>query len=177
MELYVRPTGTPTAIEQVLAALLDDVRRPMSERDVRELVRLPKPTCSAALRTLAREGLVQTRSYGRTLVFGVSASDPLVRHIKIVRTLARLRELTNELSEISDSVVLFGSASVGEDGGDSDIDLFVVSRDPEAVRQAAARFPRVQAVAVTPEQHMKELAEGSTLAAEAARGIRLWERR
>ena len=176
MDLYIRPTSAPTAIEQVLAALLDDVGRQMSEREIREIVGLPKPTCSAALRTLAREGLVETRSYGRTLMFAVSASDPLIRHAKIARTLARVRDLTDDLSKISDSVVLFGSASVGEDSVDSDIDLFVVSRDPEGVRKAAARFPRVQAVVVTPQQHMRELAEGSTLASEVARGIRLWER-
>jgi predicted nucleotidyltransferase len=176
MELAVRLTDSPTAQERVLGFLLDRAGERFTEREVRAVLGIPKTTTSVALAGLSRRGLVEVERVGTVNRYAAAVADPLVRTLKLARTLASIRELVASLAPASRRSVLFGSAARGEDAASSDIDLLVVTDDPEAARALAAAHPRVQLLAMTPAELMREQASESTLVRETARGIVLWER-
>lgn len=176
MELAVRFTDSATAQERVLGFLLDRAGERFTERDVRSALGIPKTTASVALAELSRMRLVEVEHVGTVNRYAAAISDPLVRTLKLARTQASIRGLVAALADVSRRVVLFGSAARGEDAGSSDVDLLVVTDDPAGARALAAAHPRVQLIAMTPAEVMREQSSQTTLARETARGLVLWER-
>ncbi|MBU2603373.1 MAG: nucleotidyltransferase domain-containing protein [Actinobacteria bacterium] len=176
-ELTFRLTDSPTAQERVLSFLLNEAGEPATEAEVRDAVDLPKTTTHVALTALAEQGVVKAQRVGRTGLYSVDISDPLVRTLKIARAVRRVQLVVSPLRAEIDLVVLFGSASCGEDRAGSDVDLFVVARDAERVGSHLARHQWLQAVVRTPEAHMRLIADGGTFATEITRGTAIWERR
>ncbi len=173
MGLRCRVGEAPTAQESVLGLLLDHAGTEFTESRVRELLGLPKSTTHRALKELADQGLLSTTSVGRSIMYRMDAADPLIHHLKIARAIARARGLIAPLVDHIEMAVLFGSASRGEDSEGSDLDIFIVAAEPEPVRGELARHEGVQAVVMTPSEHMGLIAEGGTFAKAIADGITL----
>ncbi len=176
-ELTFRLADSPTAQEQVLNYLLTQAGEPVTEAAVRGAVELPKTTTHVALSGLVEQGLVMEQRIGRTGLYSVDPGDPLVRALKVARAIRRVQIAVRPVLNEVDLVVLFGSASRGDDGPHSDVDVFVVARDDERVLAELARHQWLQPIAKTPEAHMQLIAEAGTFVAEVARGITIWERR
>lgn len=174
--MQMRVSETPTSHEQVFGLLLDEAGSQLTEGQVRERLALPKSTSSRALSELVDDGLVVDAAVGRTRLYGVDQSDPVIRHLKIARSLLRVRDALRPVAALVDSAVLFGSASKGEDGSSSDIDVLVVASDTEAVEAELSRHGWLQALVVDPSRHMELIADGGTLARALADGIELVRR-
>jgi predicted nucleotidyltransferase len=93
--------------------------------------------------------------------------------LKIARAIAIARAALTPVSDAVDLAVLFGSASRGEDTLGSDIDLLIVTREPERVLGALSRHGRLQPLVLTSSQHMELIAEGGTLSRAVAEGIKV----
>lgn len=177
MELLFRITDTPTAQEAVFSHVLRAGGEAFTEADVRAALGLPKTTVHIALHALVQQGLVVEEHVGRTGRFSVDVTDPLVRQLKIASAVRRVQEAMTGLLGRADLVVLFGSASRGEDRSESDVDVLVVTPDAEHIETELARHQWLQPVVMTPEKHMVLIAEDGTFARETARGITIWELR
>lgn len=177
VELTFRATDAPTAQEQVFGFLLDEAGEPATEAAVRDALELPKTTTHVALDALVEQGLVKEERVGRTGLYSIDPGNPLVKMLKTARAIRQvqiaIRPVLNEL----DLVILFGSASRGDNRRHSDVDVFVVARDDERVLTELARHQWLQPVVKTPEAHMELIADAGTFAKEVARGITIWERR
>lgn len=171
--LGFRVGESSTAQESVLNLLMDGAGAEFTESQVREEIGLPRSSTQRALKDLAEQGMVGVRSVGRTLVYRLDPEDPLVRHLKIARAIAAARRALAPVSDAVELAILFGSASRGEDTRDSDIDLLVVTADPERVLSALSRHERLQPMVMTSSQHMELIAEGGTLSRAVADGIRV----
>ncbi|MCE5301073.1 MAG: nucleotidyltransferase domain-containing protein [Spirochaetia bacterium] len=76
--------------------------------------------------------------------------------------------------------MLYGSAGRGEDDESSDIDLFILTHDPDETQRliAGAGINRkVQAVIKTPVEYSAFKEKEKVYSAEADRGITVWESR
>ena len=172
----MRVSETPTSQEQVLGLLLDEAGSQLTEVQVRERLSLPKSTTSRALSQLVDDGLIDDAAVGRTRLYAVDPSDPVVRHLKIARALLRARDALKPVAAVVDSAVLFGSAARGEDGASSDIDLLVVTTDTDHVQAELSPYAWLQSLIVTPSRHMELIADGGTLARAIADGIEVMGR-
>ena len=176
MELYLRVSDTPAAMEAVYEYALVAAGDAFTEAEVSAALDLPKTTTHVALGVLVAEGLVVQERVGRTGRYSVDPADPLTRQLKIARTIRLLQQAVLPLRDELDLVTLFGSASRGEDRQGSDVDVLVVARGASAVQTSLARHQWLQPVVLTPEQHMALIAENGTLAKEIARGITIWRK-
>ncbi|MBI5231229.1 MAG: nucleotidyltransferase domain-containing protein [Coriobacteriales bacterium] len=176
MELTFRLTDTPTAQESVLAFLLDAAGDQFTEVELRRIFDLPKSTLHLSLSNLVEGGLVVRENVGRTGVYSVDTSDPLVRTLKLARAIAAVQRVIKPLKERLDLVVLFGSASRGENRATSDVDVLVIAQDRDYVEAELARHQWLQPVVMTPAEHMTLIAEGGTFAKETAGGLTILER-
>lgn len=171
--LGFRVGETSTVQESVLNLLMDAAGVEHTELEVRQVLALPRSSVQRALKELVEQGLVVSRSVGRTRLYSLDADDPMIRHLKIARAIARARQVLSPVVDRIDLAVLFGSASRGEDTLGSDLDLLVVSEVPEAVLEELARYEWLQPVVLTPSGHMQVLAEGGTFAHALASGIKV----
>lgn len=176
-KLYFRVTSTPTAAEAALSLLLEDPDRRFTNAQVRDAVSGQRTTTSMALAGLVREGLVRVETAGRTGLYYVDSSDPVVRRMKITMAVRRAMRAIEPVRDAVDLAVLFGSASRGEDHVDSDTDVLVVTSSVEEVLGELSRHLWLQPIVWTPERHMAEIAKGAGFLHEIERGIRLLERR
>lgn len=170
-----RFTDAPTAVEAVFGYLLDNAGRSMTEREVRAALGLGRSTTSVALAELARSEAVTVERVGRTGRYRTDPGDPLVRHLKIARAIGRARRVLAPVRSLVESATLFGSASRGEDSTGSDIDVLIVAKQSEKVLAALASHRWLQAVVMSPEEYLSELAADSAFARETSGGIRVLE--
>lgn len=106
--------------------------------------------------------------------------NPVVKQFKILRHVLSLAGTVEKLKAVSRKVVLFGSARRGEDYPDSDLDLFIVAKDPAAVRSiivAAKQGRKIQAIIKTADELAAFHEDEKVFSGELAQGTTLWEDR
>jgi len=123
-------------------ALLRFLARARGEHSGRDLARhlgLDHKTCHAALRSLAEQGIVDSRRLGTAVIYALRDAHPIVRDIlapAFATEAALLERFVREAREISrapaESVILFGSAARKEEEARSDVDILFVTRDADS---------------------------------------------
>jgi predicted nucleotidyltransferase len=176
LRLGFRVAETSTSQEQVFELLLDGSGSTFTESQVREQLGLPRSTTHRALQELAAEGLVSSTAVGRTLLYSTDPDDPLVRHLKVARAISRVRAALAPITDLVDMAILFGSASRGDDGVGSDVDVLVVTRATDRVLGELSRHGWLQPVVMSPSEHMQLLAEGGAFARATTDGTVVWRR-
>jgi predicted nucleotidyltransferase len=115
--------------------LLEFFAKPGTSAHVRELARrvnASAPTVGAELAELARLGVLQTQTVGRSLVYSVDERSPLLSEIrglvqKTIGVEGLLRKAIEGLPGV-DAAYVFGSHAAGTDTARSDVDILVVGR-------------------------------------------------
>lgn len=104
-------------------------------REISRKVAIAPPSVKKYLTELKKEGLitkVKHRIYGYPVYYANRDNDNF-KFLKRLDTLMKIKEsgLLEYLSEscMPDVIILFGSSASGEDLKDSDVDLFVASKD------------------------------------------------
>lgn len=131
-----------------------------------------------ALEILQRQKLVIKYVKGKFLSYSVDYSNSIVKQFKILNNIVSLEKLLQSLRSISKQIVLYGSVGRGEDRVDSDIDLFILTVDLEAVKKKIPGFclkKRVQAVIKTPSEWIEFKDKEPVFYDEVSHGVVLWE--
>jgi predicted nucleotidyltransferase len=166
-----------SALQKVLLRL---ARHPQTEFYGREAaVRsgVGKSAANYALRRLADLGWVTARSSGRMKHYRVVSGHPAVCQVKITDTIMGLAGFLKKLTPLSVKIVLYGSAALGQDQEDSDVDILVISNQPDAARRAALIFaPKIQTVVKDPVEWAGMQKRGEIFYLEAERGLVLWQK-
>lgn len=140
---------------------------------------LSKGGVNQILRVMARQGLLKTEKKGRMIFYRVDARSPLVKQFKVLRNVTLVEELTRKIRFFCEKIVLFGSCARGEDTPESDIDIFIVSREKEQVRVLVPQGEnqrKIQLVIKTPQELIVLDKKEPVFYQEIQRGIVLWEK-
>lgn len=126
-----------------LLRFLVRTRGEYSGRDLARLLDLDHKTCHTALRSLASQGIVHLRHLGTAVVYMLHGDHPVVQEILepafreeaglVERYVREAKELSGARAE---SIILFGSVARREEGPQSDVDLYFVTRDPASTTRA-----------------------------------------
>jgi len=126
-----------------LLRLLLRTRGEHTGRSLAKRVDFDSKTCHAALRDLARQGVVEHRRAGSSILYRVNERHVLVRELleplfdrEGTFLSGYARELRSRLRAPLVSLVLFGSVARGEERPTSDVDLIVIVPDASAVPKA-----------------------------------------
>src|SRR5713226_440068 len=120
--------------------LLEFFAKPGTSAHVREMARRVKasaPAVGAELMELARFGVLQTHTVGRSLVYSVNERSPLLDEIralvqKTIGVEGLIAKAVEGLEGVDDAYI-FGSHAAGTDTARSDIDLLVIGRPDRVV--------------------------------------------
>jgi hypothetical protein len=123
------------------------------ERQIAEGAKASVGSANAILREFASRGLVLQQRKGKMLFYRRNDSNPVLRQFKIFSTVNGLMPLVSAIMPLCSRIVLFGSCAEGRDGENSDIDLFVLTREKEKARRLLDASPRVQAILLDPAEY------------------------
>ena len=133
---------------------------------------------SAILRQFLALGIVTANTAGRTIMYRATAGHPLLKSFRVFENQLILQPLVLAVKEDCRQIILFGSCATGDDDINSDIDLFILADDPEAVR---AKFTKIdldrelRPVIVSPMEMALMETSDKVFLKEIRKGTVLWE--
>ena len=130
------------------------------------------------LKELVRQGLVAQERRGRLIFYRIIYDDVAIRQFKILKNVIALRAVVSKLKPSSRKIMLYGSYSRGENDPSSDIDLFILSKDPQATKDTISSIKsrqKIQAVVKTSAEFINFKESEKVFMQEVERGIVLWE--
>lgn len=169
-----------TNYQKILRYLVEYPSGEYIEKDIQTATGISKAGVNFALRDLAEDGLVDRRKKGKLSFYSVSLANPLVRQIKALLTLINITPLIESLKDLSDKVILFGSAATGTNIEESDIDLFVLTDQPDEALKVIRKSPlaeKIQAVIKKPIEYLPLKTKDPVFYEEVSRGLVVWEKK
>jgi predicted nucleotidyltransferase len=169
-----------TSAQKILDLLIQDPGTQYLSGEIRKATKTSKAGTNLALRQLVNSRLLTREKRGKVYLYSVDFSHPVVRQLKVLRTVVSLFQLTLRLSGLATRIVLYGSSSRGEDMRNSDVDLLVVANSREAVSKFAKKYritKKIQLTIKTPLEYEEMQRTDPTFYGEVERGIVLWESR
>ncbi len=167
-----------TNCQKILSFLIRNPDREYFDREISKLTGVSRAGTNLALRELAKEDLILREKKGRMYFYKALSDDVLIRYLKILQNIVSLHPLIDELRELSVRIVLYGSAAKGENTAESDIDIFIMTRDPDKVEKIIFKDKlreKIQYVAHTPNEFIKSKKSNYTFYREVEKGIVLWK--
>jgi predicted nucleotidyltransferase len=168
-----------TNAQKVLGFLALDPGRGYLSREIQKATKLSKAGVNLAVGELARLGLVRREKRGRDLIHSINHRNPVINQVKVLQAVIAVSPLVQKLKRFCRRIVLYGSASRGEDGSASDVDLFVVSDlPPEEVKKITGKKlagRKIQLISVNPVGYVELESRDPVFFREVERGILLWE--
>jgi predicted nucleotidyltransferase len=130
------------------------------------------------LRDLVRQGLVSQERRGKFLFYRIVYNDVAIKQFKILKNVLALRSIVSKLKSSARKIILYGSYSRGENDSTSDIDLFILSKDPQVTKEVISSIKtkqKIQAV-IKSSSELAGFKEGEKVfMQEVERGVVLWE--
>lgn len=145
--------------------------------EMEKKAKISKSSLNAVLRELAREDLIIREAKGKQYFYKANLNNPAVKQLKVIAVIFRLASLIKEIKPISRKIILFGSSSRGEDAEESDIDLFVMTRNKEEIMKKIkdSGLKNIQPIIKTPHEFSELKHQDSYFYHEIDRGVILYE--
>jgi len=143
------------------------------ERQVADGAGVSAASANAILKRLEKMGLVRKSLKGRMVFYRRNDDNPLLRQFKTLVSVNNLLPVVEKIAPLSTRIVLFGSRAEGRNGEKSDTDLFILSKEKEAVRRAAD-VPGIQAIVLDAGELAELEKKDKPLFERIGRGIELY---
>lgn len=167
-----------TTEQKVLTFLAENVGSSFFDKEVARKAKVSRGATNQALRALAKSGLIAKETRGRMNFYQANATHPILKQTKVLRTVIQLLPMVQKLQPLSEKVILFGSASRGENYSGSDIDLFVLTHQKEEVESRIKKYKSkaLQLITKSPVEFIALEKKDPIFYQEITRGIVLWEK-
>lgn len=129
-----------------------------------------------ALKYLAEEKIIQQKQRGNMKFYRVDEKNPLVKQVKITSVIEVLLPLIKSVKKHCLNIILFGSASRGEQTAGSDVDLFLLTHNPKIVKEKMAKLKgklKINPIIKTPNQWSELEIKEPEFYNEVKQGIKL----
>ncbi len=130
-----------------------------------------------ALKYLTREKIVEAEQKGNMKFYRINDENPLVKQLKTTAIIEKLLPLIKKIKQGCEEIILFGSASRGEQTRNSDIDLFILTHTSENVKKDLIKYQKkipIKPVIKTPNQWSELEIREPEFYKEVKRGIKLF---
>lgn len=167
-----------TSAQKVLGFLLSNPEKRFYDREVSRLTKVGSAATNYSLRTLMATGLIEREKKGRMFFYYVTLDDLLIRQLKVAQNIIYIRPLIERLKEFCLKIVLYGSSATGTNHAESDMDLFILSRESKKVKDLIYKSPfreKVQYVVNNPQEFAGLKKENAVFYKQASGGIILYE--
>src|SRR3989338_10792515 len=163
---------------KVLSCLAEHPGKELLGSQIRKFTGISRGGVYLALGELIRQKLVSTTKRGSYLSYSIIYNDSVIKQFKVLKNVLALRLLVSKLKVSSRKIILYGSYARGENDLSSDIDLFILSKDPQTTKDAIASIKtkqKIQAVIKSSSEVASFKESEKVFIQEVERGILLWE--
>lgn len=163
---------------KVLSYLAENPGREFLNSEIQKATLISRAGVYIALQELFRQGLVSKSKKGKLQFYSIIYDDSAIKQFKVLKNVLVLRPLVSKLKASSRKIVLYGSYSRGENDPISDIDLFILSKDPQVTREVISHIKirqKIQPVIKTSSELADFKESEKVFMQEVDRGIALWE--
>lgn len=167
-----------TINQKILKFLANNPEKVYFDSEIAKNIDISVGACNQSLKELLSLGLVLLEKKGRMNFYQLNNENFLAKQFKIFLKVLEISSLLDKIKKISIKIVLFGSSSRGENISDSDIDLFILSRQKESIVESIKRMPKnvnIKAIIKTPSELVAMETNDPVFAKEIKMGIKLWE--
>lgn len=167
-----------TSTLKILSFLVENPGKEFLGSEIQKAVSISRAGVYIVLRELTKQKLVTKIKKGKFLMYSVLYNEPILKQFKVMRNTQYLQPFIKKLKNHSKKIVLYGSASRGEDDSASDIDLFILANNPDAVKDIIAKAKakrKIQAIIKAPSELAQFQEKEKVYLEEINRGITLWE--
>ncbi len=120
---------------KIIRLLAYHPEREFYAQEVAEKTACSKASATTILKELADKKIVYKEKRGHMKFYQVNPESMDVKRFKIDLVLENINSLLSKLKNVSRKIILFGSASRGEQTADSDIDLLILTNDKDRVQK------------------------------------------
>jgi len=163
---------------KVLSCLADKPGEELLGREITRSTGISRGGVYLALKELIRQEFVSVTKHGRFFSYSVIYNDPAVKQFKVLKNILVFKSAVSKLKSISRKIIMYGSCARGENDASSDIDLFIIAKDPAAVKEVVSSIKtnqKIQAVIKTSSELAEFKDREKVFTHEVDRGIVLWE--
>ncbi|NQU74521.1 MAG: nucleotidyltransferase domain-containing protein [Candidatus Omnitrophica bacterium] len=167
-----------TNSQKVLDFLASNPGKEYLSSEIQKATFISRAGAYFALKELSKEGLVSKQKKGKFLLYSIIYNDSAIKQFKVLQNVLILRPLVSKLKPSSKKIVLYGSASRGENDPSSDIDLFILSKEPDETKKIISSVKtkkKMQTVIKTPAELADFKKDEKVYYSEVERGVTLWE--
>jgi len=132
--------------EMKILAFISTSDDELFERQIARSAGISAGSANRMLKEFAKTGLLKQAKKGKMLFYKRNDDNPALRQFKVFVTVNNLMPVLDRIADYSARIVLFGSASTGRNGEESDIDLFVLSGVKTSVKQELDGEDRIKAI-------------------------------
>lgn len=163
---------------KILSFMVDNPGREFLGSEIQKATSISRAGVYLALRELIKQKLVVKTLKGKFLIYSIAYENPVVKQFKVLKNILFLQSIVLKLKSSAKKIVLYGSVSRGEDSPDSDIDLFVLSKEPhdtKGIFLSVKLKRKIQAVVKSPSEWTEFKDKEKVFYGEVNRGITLFE--
>lgn len=166
--------------QKILSLFAMNPDRSYYGREISRKLEISLGAVHTGLRSLEKHGLLDSQTIGKTKLYRVGASSPIIQSFRVLNTLLVLEPLLESLKGISRRIILFGSYATGSFATSSDLDLFIISGEKEKILSKIYSFKRKNNLDIRPivknQLEWMELdRKNPEFFDELSRGLTLWE--
>ena len=165
---------------KLLAVLAEDPQRELYQREIARLASVSIGATCQKLKKLSDDEMVSSIKVGKMIFYRYNLANPVAKQFKILLNLAAVYGLARKLRDHAQLVTLFGSYADGTNVTASAIDIFVLTREGNKVREIARDYgdnqgKKVSLVIVNPGEFQVLKSKYRPLYKRILKGIMLWE--
>jgi len=165
----------------ILETLSRDPDKSLYTREVAERSGISVGAASMILRVLEGSHLIDVDEKGGMKFYRINLLNPVAREFKVLFNVQRISRLVEPLKNYSDRIILFGSCADGTDGPESDVDLLVLTSEPQAAKDLFRLFQKkidrhLSPIIVGAEGLARLRRDDKALFEQVYRGKTLWEK-
>jgi len=164
--------------QKIIKLLADYPEKEFYGQEIADKLKISKASVSGILKLLSQKGVVFREIKGHMKFYQINRRNPEFKKFRINLALEKVEPFLPKLKKFSQKVILFGSASRGEQTFDSDIDIFVLSYEKNSVRAIFKEIDaklKIKAVIKTPSEWSEMEIKEPEFYQEVKNGITLYE--
>jgi len=164
--------------QKIIEYLIQKPGKEFLSKEIQVATKMSKAGANFALNDLVKTRLVNREKKGKTYLYTINDENSVVKQLKVLRTIMNLMPLIEKIKRKSSKIILYGSASRGENTEDSDIDLFIVTNLTQEIERVALGkyyLNKIQLIIRTPLKYIEMEKTDPIFYREIERGIVLWE--
>jgi predicted nucleotidyltransferase len=119
---------------KIIKLLADYPEREFYGQEIAGKVKCSKASASGILKALTAKKIIFRKTKGIMKFYRLNQSHPEIKKMRINSAIEAVRPKLHKLEKYAKKIILFGSASRGEQTAGSDIDLFIISNEKDSVR-------------------------------------------